>query len=174
MMTEQPTTPMLLAVLEDTLVAEFRGYESLVALTKDERRLLPDGDVKALLALIGQKEHLLDEIDHLERKRQAIIADWARLEGHLEPPANLLSMLSDLDPAVARRLDHLRDGILVLIEQQRDLARVNRLLVNAALSKIQAVRDFLINLCDTPRGYQPAGATLPAPSRISLAVEQLA
>jgi len=173
-MTDQTTTHMLLAILEDTLVSEFRSYEALVKMTREERRLLPDGDVEALLSLIGQKERLLDEIDHLERKRQTTIARWACLEGHEAPPANLLTMLPNLDAAVAKRLGHLRDGILVLIEQQRDLARGNKLLVNAALQQIQAVRDFLINLCDAPRGYQPAGVTGPAHSRVTLAVEQMA
>jgi flagellar biosynthesis/type III secretory pathway chaperone len=165
---------MLLAILEDTLVAEFRAYQALVQMTKDERRLLPDGDVKALLDLIGQKERLLDEIDHLERKRQATLAEWARLEGRAAPPPNLLSMLPDLDERVAQRLGHLRDGILVLVEQQRDLARGNKLLVNQALQQVQAVRDFLINLCDTPRGYQPPGQAGPAYARVTLAVEQMA
>jgi len=173
-MTQQTTTQMLLAILEDTLVGEFRAYEALVRLTKDERRLLPDGDVTALLALIGQKERLLDEIDHLEHKRQMTLAEWARLEGRVAPPANLLSMLPELDALVARRLGHLRDGILALIEQQRDLARGNKLLVNQALQQIQAVRDFLINLCDTPRGYQPSGLAGPAYTRVTVAVEQMA
>ena len=83
-------------------------------------------------------------------------------------------MLPDLDALVAQRLGHLRDGILVLVEQQRDLARGNKLLVNQALQQIQAVRDFLINLCDTPRGYQPPGQASPAYARVTLAVEQMA
>jgi flagellar biosynthesis/type III secretory pathway chaperone len=173
-MTQPPTAHMLLAILEDTLVAEFRAYEALVRMTKDERRLLPDGDVQALLDLIGQKERLLDEIDHLERKRQATLAEWARLEGRVAPPANLLAMLPELDALVAQRLGHLRDGILVLIEQQRDLARGNKLLVNQALQQVQAVRDFLINLCDTPRGYQPPGQVGAAYARVTVAVEQMA
>jgi len=165
---------MLLAILEDTLVSEFRAYEALLSVTRDERRILSVGDAKALLELIRHKSQLLDDVDQLERKRQETISAWSQLVGRQSVPANLRSMLPDLDATMAQRLDSLRDGILVLIEEQRELARGNKLLVNSALQQVQAVRDFLLNLCDTPRGYQPVGVSGPARSRVSLAMEHVA
>jgi flagellar biosynthesis/type III secretory pathway chaperone len=183
-----------LVVLEDVLVNEFRAYQTLVRLTKEERRVLSLADLNALVNLVAQKETLLGELGRLDAARCAAIEEWARLtaeDGHaasgvrsngrpapqaLRPygaGVTLGEILPQIDPPTAGRLKRLREGILALVEQLTDLSQGNRALVNLALERLEAVRDFLISLAQPPAYYQPAGARA-VPAEAALALEQWA
>ena len=160
-----------LTALEAALVSEFRAYQSLVALTQDERQALLASNVQALQDLLNQKETLLGNLERLETARQAALADWARtagLEAH-----TLTDMLANLEPTASERLQRLRDGILALTVQLRELSHGNRALADSALEGVEAVHNFLLSLSQTPIGYQRPGAPQNTTLSTALAVEQL-
>jgi flagellar biosynthesis/type III secretory pathway chaperone len=162
-----------LTALEEALVSEFRAYQLLVELTREERRLLSASDLPALVALLERKEILLGELNRLDGARQTALDHWARADDAPE-----VRTLSDLLPRVeavaAGRLRRLREGILALVAELRELAPGNRALAQTALAHVEAVRDFLIALSQPAFGYQALGKPDVAASEGLLIAEQWA
>jgi len=161
-----------LTTLEDTLVHEFRACQSLVALTQNERQALFSNNVPALQDLLAEKEALLGNLDRLEKARQTAMDHWRHQTGF--EAQTLAEMLPSLDPAKRERLKRLREGILALTTQLRELSQGNRALANSALDGLEAVRHFLLTLSQTPVGYQRPGASSDRVPTMALAIEQLA
>jgi flagellar biosynthesis/type III secretory pathway chaperone len=160
-----------LTALEAALVSEFRAYQTLVALTQDERQALLANNVQALQDLLNQKETLLGNLERLESARLAALESWAcaaNVEAH-----TLTDVLANLELTAGERLQRLRDGILALTAQLRELSHGNRALANSALEGVEAVHNFLLSLSQTPTGYQRPGASQNTLLSTALAVEQL-
>jgi len=166
-----PHPAMLSTRLEDILVAEFRAYGELVACSRQERAFLTQADVTPLTTLLEQKERIVDELNQLERRRQVTLREWA---GNPAQPLTLADLLPLLDPDLAERVSRLREGILVMVERERELARGNRLLASAALERTEAMRTFLVNLSAPLEGYRPPGAPTSASLAASLTAERWA
>jgi flagellar biosynthesis/type III secretory pathway chaperone len=169
-MSDTETLQRHLTALEDALVGEFRAYQTLVALTQDERQALLADNLKTLQDVLAQKEGLLGNLERLESARQAALAAWASAAG--VEAHTLTDVLPGLEAAGSERLKRLRDGILALIAELRELSRGNRALAESALEGVAAVHSFLLSLCQMPTGYQRPGAQPDIAPNIALAVEQ--
>ena len=156
-MTESERSRESLPALEDLLVSEFRTYQFLVGVTKEERTALAGADAHALTALVDQKEALLDEIGRLQGSRSRLLS--AALD---TPNPTVAEVLPELDPALARRVDRLCKGILALVAELRELTRGNRALAATALDYLGDIRNFLLTIDGLGMGYSPLGA-LPVP-----------
>lgn len=162
-----------LPALESLLVNEFRAYQTLVGLTRQERVALAKSDAHGLTALVDQKAVVLDEIRRLESARSRLLseaADW------LAPgtPLSLADMLPRLEPALARRLDRLSRGILALVDELRELTRGNHALAASALDYLEDVRAFLLTLDGPAARYSPVGMPLAPVAALSWDVERTA
>jgi flagellar biosynthesis/type III secretory pathway chaperone len=144
--------------LEDLLVREFRACQTLCAFTKEERAALTRDDVTQLAELVEKKEALLDEIGLVEESRRTVIQELASEAGAPERCGTLAELLPILDPAIAGRLGRLREGILALSGEVRDLTSGNLALASTAMERIDAVQSFLLSLCQPQINYQPPGA----------------
>jgi flagellar biosynthesis/type III secretory pathway chaperone len=169
-MSDTETLQRHLTALEDALVGEFRAYQTLVALTQDERQALLADNLKTLQEVLAQKEALLGNLERLESARQAALAAWARAAG-IEA-YTLSDVLSRLEAAGCERLTRLRDGILALTAELHELSHGNRALADSALEGVAAVHNFLLALSQVPTGYQRPGALPNITPSIALAVEQ--
>jgi flagellar biosynthesis/type III secretory pathway chaperone len=144
-----------LNALEDVLVKEFRLCQNLHALTKDERAALAKNDVSSLLTLVERKEALLDELGQLDDSRRTLTQETSQQLGlNIESPT-LTDILPAIDLDSATRLGHLREGILALMNEVKDLTHGNRALAVTALERTDAVQAFLLSLYQTPAGYRP-------------------
>jgi flagellar biosynthesis/type III secretory pathway chaperone len=143
--------------LEDLLVREFRACQALCAFTKDERRALTIDDVTQLAELVEKKESLLDEIGLVEESRRTVVQELAAEAGAPEHSGTLAALLPVLDPTVAGRLSRLREGILALSSEVRDLTSGNLALTVTAIDRIDAVQTFLLSMCQPQINYQPPG-----------------
>jgi len=159
-----PDHSTLLAELESVLVQEFRLYQRLLALAQEERRALTNADLNALTAALQATEGVYAQLQVLER--------WAQ-SGQAPAPASLGEMLPRLEAAVAQRLNRLREGILALAQELRDLGQGNRALAVVALERVEAMRQFLVGLAQSPVGYAPPGQAVTAPA-VALSREQWA
>jgi flagellar biosynthesis/type III secretory pathway chaperone len=159
-----------LTALEDALVGEFRAYQTLVALTQDERQALLANSPLPLQDVLAQKETVLGNLERLESARQTALEAWAKIAG--VEAYTLADILPSLDDASSERLKRLRDGILALTIQLRDLSQGNRALANSALEGVAAVHSFLLSLSQVSTGYQRPGAPPNVAPSIALAVEQ--
>jgi flagellar biosynthesis/type III secretory pathway chaperone len=158
-----------LAVLEDALVGEFRTYQTMVALTQDERQALLSNNLVRLQEVVAQKEALLGNLERLESARQAALQAWVAAAG--VEAQTLVEILPSLEAAASERLMRLRDGILALTTQMRELAHGNQALADSALEGVAAVHNFLLSLSQVNTGYQRPGAPPNVSPSIALAVE---
>jgi flagellar biosynthesis/type III secretory pathway chaperone len=159
-----------LTALEDALVGEFRAYQTLVALTQDERQALLANNLVMLQEVLAQKETLLGNLERLENARQVALNAWADAAG--VESRTLTDILSSLDTASGERLKRLRDGILALTIRLREISQGNRALADSALEGVAAVHSFLLSLSQVPTGYQRPGMPQNVTPSIALAVEQ--
>jgi flagellar biosynthesis/type III secretory pathway chaperone len=143
--------------LEDLLVREFRACQALCTFTKEERKALTIDDVNQLAELVEKKEALIDEIGLVEESRRTVVQELAAETGAPEQGGTLAELLPRLDPAVAGRLGRLREGILALSGEVRDLTSGNLALTATAIDRIDAVQSFLLSLCQPQITYQPPG-----------------
>ncbi len=170
-MSDPETIQRYLAALEDALVSEFRGYQTLVALTQEERQALMVNNTQALQEVLSKKEALLGDLERWESARQAALKNWSEVAG--VTAQTLSDTLNYVEETPRLRLKRLRDGILALAGQLRELTQGNRALANSALEGVEAVHNFLISLSQTTVAYQRPGTAANASPSTALAVEQL-
>jgi hypothetical protein len=149
--------------LEDLLVREFRACQALCTFTKEERTALTLDDVDQLAELVEKKEALLDEIGLVEESRRTVVQELAAEAGAPDHSGTLADLLPVLDPTVAGRLGRLREGILAISGEVRDLTSGNLALTTTAIDRIDAVQSFLLSLCQPQITYQPPGMVSQSP-----------
>lgn len=162
------TTQQAAAILEQIerlLAREFRLYQGLLAITKDERRALIAGALEDVNRLVRQKEDALEQLNTLEADRVSALSAWARARGG---DATLLALMADIDDETAARFCRLREGILAIASQLRDFGLANRALAQIALDRLEATRDYLIQVATPAPAYGPQPVATPL---LSLSVE---
>ncbi len=163
-MTQQQAAAIL-EQIERILAREFRLYQHLLALTKQERQALIVGALEDLSVAVRQKEDALEQLNTLEADRVTALSAWARAHGG---DATLLALLNDVDDETAARFSRLREGILAIASQLRDFGLANRALAQIALDRLEATRSYLLTLATPAPVYGPQ--PIPAP-RLTLSVE---
>ena len=166
-MPDAPTPQTALLALEGALVNEFRGYQTLVNLTRDERRALSAGDLSRLMDIVRKKETLFSEVGQMEQTRVSATETCGRLLG-VAAVASVGDLLPQIEPGTAERLERLRTGITALATELRELIHGNRALAAAGLERADSVRQFLISLTQSATGYQPQGAPRLADAGVAL------
>ncbi len=151
--------------IERILAREFRLYQHLLALTRQERQALITGALDDLSGAVRQKEEALEQLNVLEADRVTALGTWSRAQGG---DATLLALMNDVDDEAAARLSRLREGILAIASQLRDFGLANRALAQIALDRLEATRSYLLTLATPAPAYGPH--QLPAP-RLTLSVE---
>lgn len=79
---------------------------ALLDLSQRQRRLIADGDISGLLAVIGRKQRILGRLDALRQDQPPVLADWRRRRDEL--PASLRerceSLLQETEEILAELL----------------------------------------------------------------------
>jgi flagellar biosynthesis/type III secretory pathway chaperone len=149
---------VLIADLEDSLVNEFRIFQSLVELSKNELDALTKHDIQTLLDLVERKETLLDELGRTEDVRRIVTEDLAQLAGLETALPTVSEVVPILGEPVSERLMRIQEGILALGSEIKDLNRSNLALAQAALEWADATQAFLLSLYQPELdNYQPPG-----------------
>ena len=164
----------LLAALEDQLVREFRAYQSLILITREERTALASGDIPNLIALVDQKDHLLDDLMALEDTRIETVSAWGIASSIGKEDLTIADIVSKLEPAASARFSRLREGILAQVTELRDLNRGNQALAASALDRVDAVRSFFVSLDDGPQTYDVPGTSIVSTPQPTYGLEQWA
>lgn len=147
-----------LTLLEDLLVREFRACQSILDLTRDERRALALNNPSILSTITEEKEVLLDDLAQTEDRRRMVIQALAQKLGRPEAAASIAGLAQALPPGEGERLGRLREGILALSGEIRELTSGNRALARLALERVDAVQTFLLDLARPTLFYGPPGA----------------
>jgi FlgN protein len=132
--------------LIDLLVKEFRVWESLLRLTREERRALLAEDLSILAALAGQKERLFSDLRLYQHSRQELLKYLLGPQGcetdYLKCPA-MQSIMESFTPEETGCLLHITEGIELLVKQLEDLAHGNYALADCAMKRAWALQTWL-------------------------------
>jgi flagellar biosynthesis/type III secretory pathway chaperone len=150
------------AHFEELLAAELRTAETIALLTERERIALQANDSALLAEIINEKEGQMAEWQSLETERQAVTA---ALVAHTSDDPNPLpafnALLAKVGQTAGARLKVLADGIAAQLRRTRALNAGNRALLQVALDRNAAVRDFLIGIMTINNSYDLSGDTAP-------------
>lgn len=146
-------SPTRLSYLESLFVREFRTSQRLYELTRQERLALYQDDSLRLFTLIGQKERLLDELTGLENAKFSMVKEMG-IAGNGETKTlhvlKLIDLLKTIDAESARRLLRLQEGVLMVMNQVRELTRGNQVLALNALQRANTLQTSLLNAYQFP------------------------
>lgn len=156
-----------LSVIENTLAAELRVTQTIASLTESERVALQKNDLNALAELANKKEAQMGELARIEQTRSEAVASYTS-ENQIADATTALrdETLARLDRTAAQRIKVLRDGVQAYVERTRSLNTGNHALLQVALDRNAALRDFLLQLVSAHDTYGPRGDNY-APSRVN-------
>lgn len=164
----------VLISLEAILVNEFRVYQSLRDLTLEERQVLLEGRGQNLMNLVDKKEELLDELTQMEDKRNHLIDRIADIFDISNKYENLGELLELIRAEPIKRLQRLRQGLVALQTEIRDINRGNAALASLNLEKITQLQNYLFKLFTSTSQYQPVGNQVYADGPASWGMDQRA
>lgn len=147
--------------LEEMLVQQFKLCQSLHSLTRDERIALTKQDIPGLANLAEQKEALLDRMSQVEERRRVTVQEVAVQAGLRLDAATIADVIPVLPPQQAGRVANLREGIIAISQEIRDLTGGNHALIMLGLERIDALQTFLLDLYRPTITYQRPGSIQP-------------
>lgn len=147
----------LSAPLESFLVSEFRAYQTLLKLTKQERMALVKADILSLAAIVEQKDSLMDEIHRLEKGRSQVVREWVDRTGYHSTNPTIQELAALLPAPAAQRLERIRSGILAISEELQDLTRGNQALAISALERLDHMRTLILSFDQPTDTYASSG-----------------
>jgi hypothetical protein len=132
--------------LIDLLIKEFRVWETLLRLTREERQALLAEDMPLLAALASQKERLFGELGLTQHSRQELLKYLLGPQGcgpdYLKCPA-MQSILAGFSPEETGCLLHITEGIELLVKLLEDQAHGNYVLADCAMKRAWALQTWL-------------------------------
>ena len=143
--------------LEDALVEEFRIFQLLVELSKDELAALTKRDTQILADIVEKKEDLLDELVLVEDERFNLMEDISLRIGIKKISPTVQDIFPYLERFSVERLKHLQEGIVGLGREIRSINRSNLALAKTALELADSTQAYLLSI------YQPELETYQAP-----------
>jgi hypothetical protein len=132
--------------LIDLLIKEFRVWETLLRLARDERQALYAEDLCALADLASQKERMFGELALTQHSRQELLKYLLGVQAcgpdYLKNPA-MQTILDGFTPEEAGCLFHITEGIETLVIQLEDLRRGNYALADCAMKRAWALQSWM-------------------------------
>ncbi|MBN1267467.1 MAG: flagellar protein FlgN [Anaerolineales bacterium] len=143
--------------LESFLVSEFRAYQTLLKLTKQERMALVKADILTLAGIVEQKDSLMDEIHRLEKGRSQVVREWAERTGFTSSSPTIQDLVHYMPQPTAQRLERIRSGILSISVELRDMTRGNQALAVSALERLDHMRTLILSFDQPTDHYVSSG-----------------
>jgi len=132
--------------LIDLLIKEFRVWETILRLTREERQALFAEDTTVLADLARGKERMFGELALYQHSRQQLLKYLLGRQncgtGSLKSPS-LQAILDTFTPEEAGCLLHVTEGIETLVIQLEDLARGNYAMADCAMQRAWALQTWL-------------------------------
>jgi flagellar biosynthesis/type III secretory pathway chaperone len=160
------------AALEDLLVQEFRTLQMLINLTREERQLIGQKDVFALMQVVEQKESVLDQFNLMEDTRRNLVREISLTTGLPTQSYSLGELLPVLETQAAARIGRLSEGIAILANQARDLNHGNRVMATSVLEWLGTTQAFLFRSIQPEIGYCNPRASQKADPVYALEIDQ--
>lgn len=145
-----------LADLEAVLVPLVPALERLHGAQLDQRRIVVDGDLKAIAAVNTTIEETSARIALLEQRRQTVQAELEDALGVQGLRAVLKA--AAIDPSDRARLGQLLVQVTRLVRELREQGRRNAELLDAAIGAARRTRHVLERLSGADNTYDPVKA----------------
>ena len=132
--------------LIDLLIKEFRVWETLLRLTREERQALFAEDLPVLANLARYKERMFRELGLYQHSRQELLKYLLGIQGcgpNFQKSPPMQALLDTFSPDEAGCLLHVAEGIETLVVQLEDLARGNYALADCAMKRAWALQTWL-------------------------------
>jgi flagellar biosynthesis/type III secretory pathway chaperone len=142
--------------LEAVLVNTFRLCESLHQITQQERQALLEGNLEALQMIIKQKENIIVEVESNDGAREMISKQLTQVLGIDSEIKNLGDLIVKAENSVdVSKVARLRQGILALQAEIREVNNSNYALAVAKVERLDAIQEYIIGLFTPPINYRP-------------------
>lgn len=142
-------TLRLLTTLEHLL----QEHQSLLSTLQDEKRLIVEGKIEALLSCVGEKEALMRRIMALEKERLFILQG---IDG-TKQTLKLKTLILHVAPVYRERLKRLGGKLDVLTASITEINQINGILVERVLGQISDLFTLLRHLTSDGDTYRESG-----------------
>jgi len=115
------------------------------------------GDAIALVSVVEEKKSLLDQLSVLEDSTHMVREEVARGVGVDPQTSSFLEMLDHIPSPAAEKIRRLREGILTLYDECRDLNKSNAALAQNAVDWLGSTQQFLLDFYNAPESYDSLG-----------------
>ena len=139
---------------EKSLVKQFETMELIVGISKEERELILKGSVDSLMKNTEDKEAILDRFSLLEENSRMFLQNlFLKLKIQSEN-TSVRDILPYLEAEDSSRINHLLDGINILVQEARTLNLGNQALVLTRMDWLKATQSFIAALSQPEECYQ--------------------
>jgi flagellar biosynthesis/type III secretory pathway chaperone len=155
----------LISSFEELMVKQFRALQDFVTISRRERLILTKGDSKALVILVDEKEKSLEHLSIMEDSLHMVMEEIYKNLGLDSKKMNIAEILTHIDSPTAEKINRLRDGIISLSDEARDLNLTNRALAMTNLQWLDSAQKIMLEFYSAPETYNAFGRK-PAESTI--------
>jgi len=164
----------MITSLETFLVSEFRAYQTLLKLSRQEREALIKADVLSLAGTVEQKDALMVEIRRLQQDRSQSVRAWAQTQELSVENPSLRDILPYVPQDAGQRMKRIRSGILAISQELQDLTHGNQALAASALERIDNMRTLILSFDQPADHYIATGEKKSSMNSASLKLEERA
>lgn len=147
----------LISSFEELMVKQFRALQDFVAISRKERLILTKGDSKALILLVDEKEKSLEHLSIMEDSLHMVMEEIYKNLGLDTKNMNVSEVLTRINAGTAEKINRLRDGIISLSDEARDLNLTNRALAMTNLQWLDSAQKILLEFYSAPETYNAFG-----------------
>ncbi|MCR5109024.1 MAG: flagellar protein FlgN [Lachnospiraceae bacterium] len=125
--------------LIDTLEKESVIYERLLELAQKKTPVIVKGNIEELTKITDEEQIVVDQISHLEKKRETVtndIADVINKDVENLKLTNLIELLSN-QPREKRRLSEVHDKLRDVVTQVKTINEHNQDLITHSLEMVE-------------------------------------
>lgn len=126
----------------DVLEQSEKLHQSLLPVIESEKQAALGSDPKRLAEVVAEKEALLANMKHLERRRIQIIHQIADAMNLSAPQVNLSTLLTRVEGAQKTRIEHLKDSLNKVVKTIKLANEENRALIRHCLALSQNALGF--------------------------------
>lgn len=148
----------LLSRIITTLDETQRLYQDLMMMVQQERKAVLNSSVDQLSELLIEKENLLSQLTHLEKRRMGQLKQMA---GQLHMPTQSLTLsklAAQSPPHYAQKINERRTTLRRLIGDIGKVNEENRSMTHHCLSLVQGSLQFLQHWITPPSIYGASGS----------------
>ncbi|UOR11670.1 flagellar protein FlgN [Halobacillus amylolyticus] len=132
-------------------------HDSLLALSSKKTEALKSNDTEALQGILAQERKHVQAINGLEKKRMAVVAEWAVASGFMNEAPTVSEILAAVEGVERERLQEAYDSFIIVLADLKQQEVLNAELTKQSLQFINVSLDLLQPSLNQMNYGKPAG-----------------